>query len=50
MAVSNIKHNVLDPAIYDIAIKEQWKPVRKHPKDAGQWLELGRLYEATLMD
>lgn len=48
MAISNINHNVLEPAIYDTAIKEQWKPVRKHPKDAGQWLELGRLYEAKI--
>ena len=38
----------MNPAIYDTAIKEQRKRVRKHPKDVKQWLELGRLYEAKI--
>ena len=38
----------MNPAIYDTAIKEQRKRVRKHPKDAEQWLELGRIHEAKI--
>ena len=42
------KYEVSDPAHYDPLIKEQKKRVRRHPEDAGQWLELGRLHEAKI--
>jgi tetratricopeptide (TPR) repeat protein len=42
------KHDGMNPATYDTAIKKQLDCARKHPKDAEQWLALGRLYEAKL--
>ncbi len=48
MAISRNKYDGMNPSIYDTAIKEQRGSVRKHPKDAEQWLELGRLCEAKI--
>ena len=48
MTISRKKYDSTNPAIYDTAIKEQRKRVRKHPKDVEQWLELGRLHEAKI--
>ena len=48
MAISSKKYDETEPAIYDTAIKKQWERVRRHSKDAGQWLELGLLHEAKL--
>jgi TolA-binding protein len=42
------KHEVSDPAFYDSLITEQKKRARQHSQDAGEWLELGRLYEAKI--
>ncbi len=42
------KYEVPDPAYYDPLIREHKKRVRRHPKDAGQWLEHGCLHEAKI--
>ena len=48
MMKNNKKHCVSDPAFYDPLIREHKKRVRRHPKDAEQWLEHGHLHEAKI--
>jgi tetratricopeptide (TPR) repeat protein len=48
MFSGKIKYEVSDPAFYGSLIAEQKKRVREHSRNAEQWLELGRLYEARI--
>jgi hypothetical protein len=38
------KPDGMDPAVYNTAIKKQLDCARKHPRDAEQWVALGRLH------
>ncbi len=46
MRMSNIKFEVSDPSFYDALILDQKKKLAQNPRDAMQWVELGRLQEA----